>query len=397
MFVDPGALLAIATIWIELQNRRIRSWQNAAGRIDSSKPVAREIRTHQTTTTGSRGDTDFVTEETIETRNFAEISYSFAIGPTTYHGTRIGLAPDPGNFEVAETLQRYPQGKAVTVVYNPIKPNECILERDDPSNIRKAWLAVAVLVALIVAGFVAITQGADRLAGIIANPAITPLVMVLAVFALAMMLFARVAGKQARETKAWPKTQGRITRSEVETTVQQPRRTGLRQDYDVTMYVPRVIYAYQVDGHAFEGDNVGWSGSASTPAFAEKYLKRFALQTPVEVFYNPLVPTQSTLAGGPSVCCGAVDDRRCVDRRRRCGRVVYAAILDIEIRTATLPIQPAPGPGSARRFQFSQRRIPRSRVCEGQDRGVLDAARYRTAIFSHGISGRCHRQTGSKT
>jgi hypothetical protein len=296
IFLSIPALLALATVWIQLQNRRIQSWKDAAGRIDSSKPVAREIRSHQTSTTGSRGDTDFVTDETIETRNFAEISYSFAVGPSTYYGKRISLAADPGNFEVAETLQRYPQGKAVTVVYNPIDPNECILERDDPSNIRKAWFAVAVLVALIAAGFVAITQGADRLAGIVANPAITPLVIALAVFALAMMLFARAAGKQAREMKAWPKTSGHITRSEVETTVQKHRRTGLRQDYDVTVYVPRVIYTYRVDGHSFEGDNIGWSGSASTPAYAEKYVKRFALQTPVEVFYNPLAPTQSTLA-----------------------------------------------------------------------------------------------------
>jgi Protein of unknown function (DUF3592) len=290
------ALLALATVWIQFQNDRIRSWRKTAGRIDSSKPVAREIRTHETRTSGSGGDTDFVTDETIETRNFAEIAYSFVVSGATYHGKRVSLAPDPGNFEVAETLQRYPAGKDVTVVYNPINPNECILERDDPANIRKAWFAVAVLVALIAAGFVVITRGADRIGGMIANPAMTPLVVVLGIFALAIMLFARVAGKQARETKAWPKTAGRITRSEIETAVQQHRRTGLARDYDVTMYVPRVVYAYQVNGTSFEGDNVGWSGSASTPAFAEKFIKRFAPQTPVEVFYNPQAPTQSTLA-----------------------------------------------------------------------------------------------------
>jgi hypothetical protein len=290
------AFVAGATTWIQFQNRRISSWREAAGQIVSSKAAAREIRSHVTRTSGGgRNETDFVTDETIETRNFAEISYSFVVGTSTYHGKRISLAPDPGNFEVAETLQRYPEGKTVTVIYNPLNPNECILERDDPSNIRKAWLAVGVLVALIAIGFVIITQGADRLSGIIKNSAMTPLVVVLGVFALAVMLFARVAGKQARETKSWPKTAGRITRSEIETTVQQHRRSGLARDYDVTMYVPRVIYTYQVGGTSFEGDNVGWSGSASTPSFAEKFIKRFALQTPVEVFYNPLVPTQSTL------------------------------------------------------------------------------------------------------
>lgn len=288
-------LLAAATVWIQIQNNRIRSWKEAAGRIISSKATAREVRSHQVRTGSGEHDTDIVTDETIETRNFAEISYSFAVGSSTYHGKRIGLSPDPGNVEVAETLQRYPEGKAVTVIYDPLNPNECILERDDPGNIRKAWLAVGVVVALIAIGFVTITQGADRLAALIANPAMTPLVVVLGIFGLVIMLFARVAGKQAREMKAWSKAAGHITRSEIETAVQHHTRTGLGRDYDVTMYVPRVVYSYQVGANSFDGDNIGWSGSASSPSFAEKYLKRFALQMPVEVFYNPLAPTQSTL------------------------------------------------------------------------------------------------------
>jgi hypothetical protein len=295
------ALLALATIWIQMQNRHTGSWKEAAGRIVSSKPVAREVRTHETHVTGPHGDADFVTDETIETRNFAEISYSFAAGSGTYRGSRIGLGADPGNFEVAETLKRYPQGKAVTVYYNPRNPNECILERDDPANIRKAWLAVAVLVGLIAAGFVAITQGANWLSGIIVTSRLTPLVMVLGIFALVTMLFARLVGTQARAMKAWPKTDGRVTRSQVETAVQQHDRANAgRRDYEVTMYVPRVVYSYQVDGNTFEGDNIGWSGSASTPGYAEKTIKRFAPQTPVQVFYNPQDPTQSTLkpAGG---------------------------------------------------------------------------------------------------
>ena len=88
---------------------------------------------------------------------------------TRYRGNRVSLSPDPGNVDVAETLQRYPEGEAVTVIYNPIDPNECILERDDPRNIRNAWLAVAVLLALTAVGFVAIGQGANRLSGFIAR------------------------------------------------------------------------------------------------------------------------------------------------------------------------------------------------------------------------------------
>src|SRR5665213_210861 len=290
------ALLALAIVWIQIQNRRTQSWKAAAGRIVSSISVAREIRTHETSTMGSEGNKDFVTDEKIETRNFAEISYTFLAGANnTYRGSRIGLGADPGNFEVAETLKRYPEGKAVTVYYNPHNPNECILERDDPANIRKAWLAVVILVAVIAVGFVAITQGADRLNGIVAEPKRTPLVVALGIFALLMMLFARMLGKQSRAMKSWPQIAGRITKSEVATTVQEHQRANAGRSYDVTMYVPRVVYTYQVEGNSFEGDNIGWSGSASTTSYAEKVIKRFALQMPVQVFYNPLDPTQSTL------------------------------------------------------------------------------------------------------
>jgi hypothetical protein len=292
------ALLAAGTVWIQLQDRRVRSWKEAAGRIVSSKAVAREIHSKRFRTAGTSGNTDFVTDETIETRNFAEISYAFTVGANSYRGSRVNLAVDAGNFEVAETLRRYPEGKAVTVVYNPAAPQECILERDDPANIRNAWLAVAVLVGLIAAGFVAITQGADWLSGIIAKPARTPLVVVLGLFALVMAVFARMVGLEARAVKKWPTTAGRITQSEVVTTTQEHRRARSGRVRYVTMYVPRIVFTYQVDGTSFKGDNIGWSGSASTPALAEKYVKRYALQAPVEVFYNPQDPTKSTLAPG---------------------------------------------------------------------------------------------------
>ena len=204
----------------------------------------------------------------------------------------MNLAVDAGNFEVAETLRRYPEGKAVTVVYNPAAPQECILERDDPANIRNAWLAVAVLVGLIAAGFVAITQGADWLSGIVAKPARTPLVVVLGLFALVMAVFARMVGLEARAVRKWPTTPGRITQSEVVTTTQEHRRARSGAVRYVTMYVPRIVFTYQVDGTSFKGDNIGWSGSASTPALAEKHVKRYAA-SPGRVFYNPQDPTKS--------------------------------------------------------------------------------------------------------
>jgi uncharacterized protein DUF3592 len=47
---------------------------------------------------------------------------------------------------VAETLKRYPDGKIVTVFYDPDHPEQCILERDDPTLFVAAALAAADLV-----------------------------------------------------------------------------------------------------------------------------------------------------------------------------------------------------------------------------------------------------------
>jgi hypothetical protein len=287
--------LACAVIAVQWKYRRTRKWQQAAGRIETARSVAREVRSKRFRTSGSGSSTDFVSDQTIRTANFAEISYSFSVGAQTYHGNRIGLG-EPDSAEIVATLQRYPQGKIVTVHYDPANPSECILERDDQGNIGKAWLAVAILIALILAGFVALTEGADWLKTVIPAPGRVPVVMALIVFSLVAMLFSRILTKQARAMRNWPRTAGRIVRSQVDTTIQEHHRPGMARDYDVKMYLPRIVYAYEVGGNSFEGDDIGWSVSASKPSVAEKYVRRYPLQSPVQVFYNPADPTQSTLA-----------------------------------------------------------------------------------------------------
>ncbi len=162
--------LACAAIWVQRQSRRVSAWAQTTGRIDSAKAVARDVRSTEFHATGSGSSSGFVTEEKIQTRNFAEISYSFTVGGKTHYGSRIGLVSGPRYFDVAATLKRYPQGRSVTVYYNPENPDECILEREDPRNIRKGWRAIAILVALILVGFMAITQGAEALRNVITDP-----------------------------------------------------------------------------------------------------------------------------------------------------------------------------------------------------------------------------------
>jgi hypothetical protein len=288
--------IAVATIWIQWRNWRTRSWQQATGRIDSARVAAREVRSQRFRTSGTRSNTEFISSEDLQTRNFARIGYSFTVASTTYRSNRICPMGEPDG-TIPAILRRYPTGKIVTVFYNPDDPNESILERDDPTKIREAWFGAAILTAWILGGFVAITEGVDWLRTVMAKPSSAPAVVFFIVFCLFLVMFSRVFTKQTRAMKKWPTTEGRIVRSEITTTLQHHRRpsTG-RGDYSVTMYVPRIVYSYEAEGHTFESDNVGWSTSSNKRSTAEKQVKRHPLHARVRVFYDPDDPAQATLS-----------------------------------------------------------------------------------------------------
>jgi len=288
--------MAVALLYIQWRNWRLRSWTETTGLIDSSRVKARDVRSKRFRTTGSRVNTDFITDESVRTGNYVAVSYSFTAGSETYHGNRICLMGEPDG-TIPEILQRYPRGKAVMVYYNPRDPNECILEKDAPGKIREVWLGTIVLAALILGVFFAITEGADWLPTIMAKPSRAPAVMLLIVVSLLMLMFSRVFTKQVNAMKKWPTTSGRIIRSDVTTTLQRHRRPYRSNgDYNVTMYVPRIVYSYEVGGHDYQGDEVGWSTTSNRRAVAEKQIKRYPLQTQVQVFYNPDNPAEATLS-----------------------------------------------------------------------------------------------------
>jgi hypothetical protein len=62
------------------------------------------------------------------------------------------------------------------------------------------------------------------------------------------------------------------------------------------MYAPRIVYSYEAGGHTYQSDNIGWSTSANRSSVAEKYVKRYPLQSRVRVFYDPDDPAQATLS-----------------------------------------------------------------------------------------------------
>lgn len=288
------AALAVATLWIQWRNWRTRSWQEAIGRIESSRVASHEVRSRRVRTTGSGRSTGFITGEDFRTGNFAHIAYSFPVGSTTYRSDRVCLMGEPDG-TIPAILRRYPKGKVVTVLYNPENPDECILERDDPGKIRESWVGTAVLAALVLGGFFAVTEGVDWLGAVLASESRAIAVFTLAGFALFVAMLSRVLTKHTREMKKWPTTEGQIVRSEIATTVQRHRRPN-RADDMVTMFVPRIVYSYQADGHTFEGDDIGWTTSSNRRSVAEKQVGRYPLNARVRVHYDPADPAKATLS-----------------------------------------------------------------------------------------------------
>ena len=290
----PG-LFAAALVGIQIQNFRVRSWKQVPGRITLSQSSGRTVyKDVHSVDTGQHHSTDFVTTETAETRNFISLVYEYAVDGATYHGTQIDLGTDPGNFNIPEVLARYPEGKAVTVFYNPARPDKCILERDDPKNLRNGWLGVFVMAALSVGGVLFFDRANDLLQEIVAVPKRTPLVLALGLFAAVLALFAHMFGRAGREMKGWPKTEGKIVQSSVEALTVTHARPNARPITRIN-YVPRVVYQYDLAGTSFRGDDIGMQHQSEDQAVPAKQVAGFPINSGVVVFYDPQNPAHSTL------------------------------------------------------------------------------------------------------
>ena len=86
---------------------------DAAGKVVVSEAEVREIRVI---------DSDREDGHRIEQRNFANIVYEYSVAGQKLRNNRVSIGEDRGNFQVAETIAKYPVGTVVTVYYNPLHP-----------------------------------------------------------------------------------------------------------------------------------------------------------------------------------------------------------------------------------------------------------------------------------
>ena len=282
------ALILAAGIYKYMQVSQAARWPSAQGVVIASGTEAREVKSG-----GAEVDD-------TELRTFAMVVYEFTVGGRKYQGSRVSIGEELGNFQVAETLAKYPKGKTVTVFYNPRTPTEAVLERDLPAGIWKGLIIiVAVLVALIFGGWFGFSKLGDLMTTLVRNPSEAPFVTACVGFALLAALIVWGIQRNAARQRSWPTAPGKIEKSGVHE-FQELEQRDSGPDRWRTNYRADIIYSYDVAGVHYTGDTAasGTRVSSNVQAIARKMAAKYPAGMTVEIHYNPDNPAESVLSAG---------------------------------------------------------------------------------------------------
>lgn len=279
------ALIAGAALYKYLEVRQASDWPSVIGKVVVSTSEVRKVKTFDDSTASGRGE---------EERNFAKIIYEYTVDGEKLRGSRVSIGEDLGNFEVAETIAKYPVGTVVTVYFNPRHPERAVLERDAPQGVFGCviWMVVIGL-ALTFGGF----YGFEKLGELIDKAAIKPdnvkATIAFGAFGTVVALFAILMQRAAAKQRAWPTVEGKIVQSEVD---------EFRGHVDSgsaprTMYRSRIAYAYRYNNVDYRGNNQtsGSQVTSNMQGFAKRAVAKFPLGKKVKVYVNPDNPSEATL------------------------------------------------------------------------------------------------------
>ncbi len=106
MLLAPLGLILFAAAYKTLQVRAAREWPSTPGKVVISNSEVRDVRVlDDSREIGHR----------FEQRNFANIVYEYTARGQLLRNNRVSIGEDRGNFEVAETIARYPAGMAAAL------------------------------------------------------------------------------------------------------------------------------------------------------------------------------------------------------------------------------------------------------------------------------------------
>jgi Protein of unknown function (DUF3592) len=296
MLLAPLAVVLLAGAYKSLQVRAAGEWPSTPGKVVISNSEVRDVRMLD----DQRED-----GYRFEPRNFANIVYQYSVSGQTLSNNRVSIADDRGNFGVAETIARYPVGAAVTVYYNSRHPRDAVLERDLPQGKLWRYLAIGTLGTLVIVfgGVFGLNQLTEFVSTRLANPRMSPPVVVFAAFGVVLALFARVMQRQASLAKTWPVVPGTIEMSDIEQYRAAPSKGSFSRG--PMMYRRQVSFAYRFNNVAYssvEGSLA--TGISSTSGWlVRKFTTAYQDGASVNVYVNPDNPSEATLDPRAGVVC----------------------------------------------------------------------------------------------
>jgi len=276
-------IIAVAAFYKWLQVRAAADWPQATGKVVVSASQARKVEVFDDDRKGGKGE---------EVRNFAHVIYEYTVSGQKFRNDRVSIGEDLGNFEVEETIARYPVGKIVTVYYNPRKPKDAVLERDAPKGLFGCVIWMVVIgVALILGSFYGFNQITIYLTSRVNN---APMVVALSAMALVTAWFGYVLRKQGADARSWPMVTGRIDQSEGD----EFRGSISKGSAVTTLYRPLISFSYEFNGVKYVGSQVqlGVKVTSSSAAFAKKTVAKYPVGKTISVHVNPANPSESTLS-----------------------------------------------------------------------------------------------------
>lgn len=286
MLLAPVGLIVFAAIYKYLEVRAASDWPSVPGKVVISTSEVRKVKVI---------DSEREAGHRFEDRNFANITYEYAVAGQSYRCNRVSIGEDRGNFEVAETLVRYPAGNAVTVFYNPNKRGEAVLERDMPKGMWGClgWMVV-IAVALVFGSAIGLHKITDFVSTRLAKPEMSGMTVALGAFGVAIALFALMFQRQSSAAKKWPVVQGRIKTSGLEEFRAAPEE-GRSQG--TTKFQSKVQYSYRYNNVDYTSSQASYDGQVtSTSRWAiERLAKKYPTGKTVNVHVNPENPSQAVL------------------------------------------------------------------------------------------------------
>jgi hypothetical protein len=113
------ALLLVALV---AKLREVSTWPETTGRMIASRIQSRKKDPE---------DADYGSSDT-EVSNEPFVEYEYTVGRRKYRCSRITVGEKFAGTELEAVLDRYQVGKAVTVFYDPARPERALLERTLP-------------------------------------------------------------------------------------------------------------------------------------------------------------------------------------------------------------------------------------------------------------------------